>query len=541
MVKNRAVLYCRLSKEDIDKVNIGDDSASIINQRLLLTDYALSQGFEIVNVYQDDDYSGLFSDRPNFEKLIKDAKLQKFDVVIAKSQSRFTRNMEHMEKYLHNIFPLLGIRFLGVVDNADTFNKGNKKSRQINGLINEWYCEDLSENIKAVFHTKMKDGQFIGSSCSYGYLKDPQDHNHLIIDSYAAEIVQRIFQLYINGVGKTRIGAILSDDGILIPSDYKVKILKQNYHNSNAIKTTELWSYQTIHQILNNEVYIGNTVQNKCQSLSYKSKLKKAVPKDEWIKVEDTHDAIIDINTWNLVQEIGKTKSKIVNADNKVGLFSGKLFCDDCGHTMVRYYNKKSEFKGYYCKTYKQHGNKFCSSHIIDDKELQDIILNCIKEEAKKILNRDDISELSSYQIGSKQKTEVRRNIQNLEKQKDEIHKYQQKFFESFADGIFTKEEFLKNKQVYNEQEDEMDKKITNLKDELISCRQNQNQYDEWVLNFKNHIKVKELNRSIIVQLVDWIKILNDGSISIKYKFSNPYVKANSVDQYEDTQTPRIV
>ena len=165
--RNRAALYLRLSKEDRDKLTKGDDSASIKNQRLLLTDFALQQDYQIAEVYSDDDESGLFDTRPDFERMITDAKLGKFDIVIAKSQSRFSRNMEHIEKYLHRDFPNLGIRFIGVVDGADTFNMGNKKSRQINGLVNEWYCEDLSGNIRSAFRAKMKAGQFLGASCPY--------------------------------------------------------------------------------------------------------------------------------------------------------------------------------------------------------------------------------------------------------------------------------------------------------------------------------------------------------------------------------------
>ena len=175
MEKNRAVLYLRLSKEDVDKVNKGDDSSSIKSQRLLLTDYALGHGFKIVNVYSDDDESGLYDDRPDFERMMTDAKLGEFDVIIAKTQSRFSRNMEHIEKYLHHDLPNLGIRFIGVVDGVDTESKENKKSRQINGLVNEWYCEDLSNNIRSAFKAKMKDGQFLGSSCPYGYRKDPKN------------------------------------------------------------------------------------------------------------------------------------------------------------------------------------------------------------------------------------------------------------------------------------------------------------------------------------------------------------------------------
>lgn len=250
--KNRVALYLRLSKEDQDKLQKGDDSASIQNQRLLLTDYALERDYEIVEVYSDDDESGLFDTRPDFERMLRDAKLGKFNIILAKSQSRFSRNMEHIEKYLHHDFVNLGIRFIGVVDGADTANYGNKKSRQINGLVNEWYCEDLSNNIRSAFKAKMKAGQFLGSSCPYGYVKDPKDHNHLIIDDYAASIVRRIYYLYLQGNGKAKIGRILTEDGILIPSRYKREVLGIRYHNSHELETTKNWSYQTVHTILNN-------------------------------------------------------------------------------------------------------------------------------------------------------------------------------------------------------------------------------------------------------------------------------------------------
>lgn len=161
-MKLKAAIYCRLSKEDVDKEDPGQESQSIVNQTMLLLDYVESHGFELYDIYKDDDYSGLYDDRPGFERLISDARDRKFDVVIAKTQSRFTRNMEHLEKYLHHDFPLWGIRFISVVDNVDTELKGNKKTRQINGLINEWYCEDLSESIKASYLIKQKMGQFLG-------------------------------------------------------------------------------------------------------------------------------------------------------------------------------------------------------------------------------------------------------------------------------------------------------------------------------------------------------------------------------------------
>lgn len=270
-----AALYLRLSKEDIDKLNEGDESASIQNQRLLLSEYAKRHGFTVITTYSDDDESGLYDSRPGFEKMIEDAKMGKFKVIIAKTQSRFSRNMEHIEKYLHHDLPMIGVRFIGVVDNTDTNDKGGKKARQVNGLVNEWYCEDLSANIRSVFAAKQIKGQFLGSSCPYGYQKDPLDHNHLVVDDYAASVVRRIFALYLQGYGKAKIGSILSNDGILIPTLYKQQILGINYKNSKLLDETRAWSYQTIHTILNNQVYIGDNGTNKARKSPIKIRKKR--------------------------------------------------------------------------------------------------------------------------------------------------------------------------------------------------------------------------------------------------------------------------
>lgn len=383
MKKYRAVLYLRLSKEDADKLDKGDDSSSIKNQRLLLTDYALERGFQVTEVYSDDDESGLYDDRPDFMRMITDAKLGRFDIILAKTQSRFSRNMEHIEKYFHHDFPNLGIRFIGVADGVDTDNYANKKVRQINGLVNEWYCEDLSKNIRSSLKAKMRDGQFIGSSCSYGYKKDPENHNHLIIDEYAAGVVREIFNLYLKGFGKSKIASILSERGILIPSIYKREVLGINYYNAKALDTTKNWSYQTIHTILNNEIYTGRLVQNKANTLSYKDKKKKALPKSEWIVAEHTQEAIIGENVFERVKELQKIRTKSVNTGKECGVFSGLIFCADCKHAMARRYNRHGghEFSGYICGTYKRLGRKFCESHSINYRDLEAEVLFSIQKQ----------------------------------------------------------------------------------------------------------------------------------------------------------------
>ena len=188
----KVAIYCRLSEEDKDKLNKTDDSNSIQNQKSMLLQYAMQQGWEVYNIYSDDDYAGADRKRPEFNRLIQDAEDGKFDIVLCKTQSRFTRELELVEKYIHGLFPLWGVRFIGLVDNADTDIKGNKKARQINGLVNEWFLEDMSDSIKSSLTIRRQNGHHIGSFALFGYLKDPEVKGHLIIDEEAAEVISRI-------------------------------------------------------------------------------------------------------------------------------------------------------------------------------------------------------------------------------------------------------------------------------------------------------------------------------------------------------------
>ncbi len=523
--KNKAVLYLRLSKEDKDKLVKGDDSASIQNQRLLLTDYALQHDFQIVDVYSDDDESGLFDTRPEFDRMLTDAKLGKFQVVIAKSQSRFSRNMEHIEKYLHHDFPNLGIRFIGVVDGADTANIGNKKSRQINGLVNEWYCEDLSANIRSAFRAKMRDGQYLGSSCPYGYVKDPKNHNHLVIDEYAAGVVRKIFHLYLKGYGKAKIGRILTEEGVLIPTLYKREVLGLHYRNSHELETTKSWSYQTIHSILNNEVYIGNIVQNKYNNLSYKDKKHVRQPEDQWIRVTDTHEAIIDSDTFKKAQERQKIRTKTVSTDGTSSVFAGILFCGDCKHAMVRTYERRGNhrFVGYCCKTYKTQGKKVCTNHAIQYEQLKTAVLESIQKEARNILTPDDIHYLNQIEYVSSLVQDYHSQIQYLEKEMERKENYKKKTYRNYMDDLISRDEYISYVREFESEIGNLKDKMENLKKQLEEQDRLGFEYREWMERFKNYIDVDELTREMVLELIERIEVNEDGSISIYYKFRNPY------------------
>ena len=356
-------VYCRLSREDEDRLH---ESESIQNQKLLLTDFAHEHSFEIYKTYCDEDYSGADRTRPAFCRMLSDAEKGMFQVILCKTQSRFTRDMEIVEKYLHGLFPLWGIRFIAVVDNVDTAQKGNKKARQISGLVNEWYLEDLSENIRTVFDQKRRSGLFIGSFAPYGYEKHPQCKNKLIVDDRAADVVRQIFRWSLEGYGKEGIAVMLNDSGVPNPTKYK-KLSGLNYVNANVKDDLGLWNKTTVGRILKSEIYLGTMVQGKRFKPSWKSEKMRDRPCGDWIRVEHTHEAIIDVEMFRAVQERLSVCRRSDGRGEKHPL-SGKVRCLDCGSVMSRTSNHAGDSQRTYLRCSRSKGKKIealCTRHSI--------------------------------------------------------------------------------------------------------------------------------------------------------------------------------
>lgn len=286
MKEELAAIYCRLSQEDTEKE--GEESESIQNQREMLLSYAKRQGWQVYDVYVDEDYSGLREDRPAFQQMLRDAEKGAFSVILCKMQSRFSRNAVTAERYLHEIFPRWGIRFVTVVDHVDTAFRGNKKARQINSLVNEWYSEELSENIRAVFRRKMEEGQFLGNYAPYGYRKDPNDRHHLIVDEETAPVVEEIYDLYLSGLSCKMIAVKLTEQAVPTPSESK-KRRGEDLGRRECMR----WSAGTVRKILKNPVYLGHMVQGKEEKISFKEKYRRELPENRWFVVENTHKAIV--------------------------------------------------------------------------------------------------------------------------------------------------------------------------------------------------------------------------------------------------------
>ncbi len=287
----RCAIYCRLSKEDTHKRQ--PESESIQNQKNLLCRYALDRGWEVYQFYCDEDRSGADAMRPAFQSMLRDAEAGRFGIILCKSQSRFTRDMELVERYIHGLLPRWGVRFIAVADNADTEIRGNKKARQINGLVNEWYLEDLSENVRMVLAHKRRSGQYLGSSPLYGYRKDPADRHRLIVDEPAARVVGQIFRWYLEGFGTQRIASMLNARGTVNPTVYK----------KPDAPCSRLWNKGTVSRILRNEMYAGILVQGRQARESYKSKKTVPVPERDWVRIEHAHEAIIPADEFQQVQQ----------------------------------------------------------------------------------------------------------------------------------------------------------------------------------------------------------------------------------------------
>ena len=510
-------IYLRLSNEDKDKINKTINSESIKNQRNMLIDYIHKHPeFTLTDEYCDEDLSGAGTYRPEFERLIKDCQKGKINIVLCKSQSRFSRDMEIVEKYINNKFKEWNIRFISLSDNADTNNLGNKKARQINGLVNEWYLEDVSNNIRSALNTKMKQGEFISPFSPFGYEISPKNNNKLIIDPIASKIVKEIYNLYLKGLGYTSIAKYLNNKNIPSPSLYKYqKGIKLNII-SNKPREEIKWNPNAIKTILTNEIYLGNLIQGKRTTISYKNHKIKKKPKTEWIKINNTHKAIIEKEVFNKVQKLIQERTKPLKKSGMIHIFSGKVLCLECNHNM----KKKNSSKHQYL---------ICSNNIncknkkaIRYDKLETIILDTINNKIKKYYNPKQLEILNK-----KEKIQTQ-EINFLYKEKKEIEdkilknkNYLKNLYEDKVNHIITQEQFKELITDYTQKEKNYNKQLVTINNEIINNKTKEKKKKEI---FKKCIKIKKLNRIIIQELIDKIYI---GKINNENKTRNIQIKWN--------------
>lgn len=505
--RNIVAIYCRLSDEDLKKKKKEDDSESIQNQKTMLINYAMKNGWELYDIYSDDDYSGADEaiERPEFSRLMKDAETGKLNIVLAKSQSRFTRDMEYVEQILHKKFPLWGIRFVSLVDSADTAVKGNKKSRQINGLVNEWYVEDLSENIKAVFEVKKQQGKFVGAFAPYGYLKDPKDKNHFLIDEPAAKVVRMIFKLYLEGYGLTKIAQKLNELGYPSPSEYK-RQQGQNYIPRQRGKQGRIWRSSSVNVILKNRDYVGDMVQGKSGTISYKNSQKVRKDKSKWVIVEHTHEPIVERQTFELVQEVAKTRTR-PEQTGKRHIFVGKLKCATCHSALIKHHGYGND-RYFICPMKKY---EVCRPGVsVAYKMIEETVFSELKNLIAHYSSEQELEGLiEGKNMSSKQVEKTTAMLQSIKLQLADTEMALENLYMDKIKGILSEKQFISLNHGLSERETKYKKQIKTYGNEIEGYNHKMDFAEEKKKVIKKYIDMTELSREMIQEFVDVIYVKN--------------------------------
>lgn len=513
----KVAIYVRLSKEDRNKANKEDESESIINQQIMLLEYCEQQEWSVYKIYNDEDFSGSDRERPEFNMMIKDAEEGKFDIVLAKTQSRFARDVEIVEKYINTLFPIWGIRFVGLVDNADSDNVSNRKSRQINSLVDQWYLEDLSQNIRATLASKRKQGLWVGAFAPYGYIKDPKNKNHLIVDEEAAEVVRYIFKLYIQGLGVTSIARRLNAEGIPNASHYK-KSKGQPYQKSHGEDFTPIWKHYAISRMISNEIYIGNMVQGRVENISFKSNKKRPKPKAEWDIVEGTHEPIIDIDTWNAAQKIRESRTHATFGGPR-NVFSGKIRCMRCGGSMR---SAISQHMRYYRCANQLVSPEYCQGTTVSFNVLEREVLKEVKQLYENYLDENYIAEHLNLRDTTKENAErLHKHIYEVKEKLLKQKRYLEKLYYDYADGVINREEYLELKAKCQGEKERLELELETAERQLQEIKNSAQQAKNRIDIVREYANIDKLDSLTVDALIDNIEVggnRNNRIIRIHWK-----------------------
>lgn len=498
-------LYTRLSREDGDK----PESDSIANQKKLLENYLEQRPeFRKAGFYADDGYTGTNFERPEFKRLIKDIESGKINCIVVKDLSRFGRDYIDVGRYLERWFPQHGVRFIAIGDNIDSEKGPYDMLLPVKNIINEQYAKDISQKVRGSFQIKQQRGEFIGAFASYGYRKAPDNHNRLVVDPLAADVVRRIFTMFEQGNGKIKIAKMLNEENIPCPSEYK-KLNGEKYHNGHRLNGTTYWTYATVHRILNNRMYVGTMIQGKAprQSMHGKAKL---LEQEKWAVVEHTHEAIIAQDQWERVQSLLQRDTRTLDFKQNISPFAGFLRCGDCGRAMSKTNHASGAY--YCCGSYKRYGPTVCSRHGISHRELEQVVLDDLNRIISAVEDLKTVADEARPQAGTRDRQAERERIQvNLER----IYRLKKSAYEDYKEGILSKEDFFRYREDYQHQEEILTSQLerTEQKEEMKE--------KPWIAELLQKGKISELDRATVAEIIEQIRIFEDRKIEVTYTFSD--------------------
>lgn len=523
-------LYLRLSKEDGDVASGSkNESNSIANQKSLIMDYLQSRPeFRVVSIREDDGFSGTDFNRPAFQAMMEDVKKGVINCIIVKDLSRFGRNYIEVGRYLEKLFPMLGIRFIAVNDNYDSLEADTAHDIVVpfKNLINDSYCRDLSVKIRSHLAIKRKNGEFIGAFACYGYLKDENNRNQLVVDTYAGQVVKDIFRMKINGMSQYRIADTLNEQGILSPMEYK-KYLGSHFESSFKVNPKAVWTAKAVTRILTNEVYTGVLVQGKQTTPNHKVKIRQEVDETDWIRVENAHESLIDRVLFDIVQNLMSRDTRTSPNETQVFPLSGLVYCGDCGHPMVRKisrYTKKekadtTQTYGYFLCSEKC-GKGGCSWHRISENDLMGAVLGAVNLHIQKVL---DVQEaLKQIENAPSQQLMIQKYLERLSMKEEERKKAERLkigIYEDLKDGLLDKEEYQKLKAEFDSRIAEADAAVKELKRQITELEGSCSANAPWMSYFQQFGRLEQLTRWAAAIIINKILVYEDNRIKITFNF----------------------
>lgn len=497
-------LYERLSRDD----ELQGESNSITNQKHFLEDYARKNGFVNIRHFTDDGVSGTTFDREGFQSMIAEVEAGNVAVIIVKDMSRFGRDYLKVGFYTEVMFKEKGVRFIAINNGIDSSNQQDSDFTPFLNIMNEWYARDSSRKIQAIFKARMQEGKRVSPSVPYGYRRDPDDKQHLIIDPEPAAVVRRIFKLVLEGNGVNRIADILYADKILIPSAYAEKYYPENQH-SKSFHDPIRWTNQTIIHILEKREYMGHTVLGKTISESYKTKKRRKATEDELMIFENTHEAIIDEETWNNVQRLIETKRRPKKNGAPPCRLSGLLYCADCGSKLSHRYNSRNKYdadNSYGCSSYRQY-TRNCTMHYIRVSVVEKLILETIREVSAYALSNEKefvkkVREASDVQQEATMK-EYRRRLGKAKRRHEELDDLVKKLYESFATGKIPEKHFDRLLSGYDNEQTTLEAEMQELQTGLDRYGADSVRADRFLELVKRYTDFSELTTPMLNEFIE--------------------------------------
>ena len=524
--KYKAAAYLRLSHTD----DRSAESDSISNQRKLIQDFLVQHPeIELASERIDDGYSGIVFDRPAFQEMVSDIKNGVINCVIVKDLSRLGREHIDTSRYLRQIFPAFGVRFISVNDNIDTENEqtGDDLVVSIKSILNDNYCRDISIKTRSALQSKRQNGDYVGACPIYGYRRDPENKNHLVLDEYAAQVVRDIYRRRIDGASADRIATELNRLGVLSPLAYKISRGFPHPSGGYADCPDAQWSAVTVSRILRDETYTGVLVQGKQTTYNYKLKYPVQKSADEWLRSENAHEAIITKWDFELVQKLSCLDTRTAPGGDSVYLFAGLLACGCCGARMTR---KTNTYKGqkyiyYRCPTGKNHGCDYPA--MIREDVLAQCVLACLQTHIKSVISLEELLDnISEERINRNLVEGYKAQIAENEAQLSQIISFKGSLYENFVNGILDKEEYKTMNRHYTAQVEKLREAVSLLRQKMAQSLDNTSDRLKWTRQFQEYQTMTELDRRAVVTLIQSILVVSKEELQIHFRFQDEYEKA---------------